>query len=112
MTILRLWRGWTTPEHTDAYRALLRDVVAPGIVARELPGLHDFAVLHRSPRELDPASGGETLTAMWFDDPAAVAAFTGGDPSASVVPPAARALLTRFDRRSQHYVLADRPLRR
>jgi hypothetical protein len=41
---------------------------------------------------------------MTFDDMTAVAAFTGGDPSLSVVPDAARRLLSRFDQHSQHYV--------
>jgi hypothetical protein len=45
---------------------------------------------------------------MRFDDVAAVAAFTGGDPRTSVVPPAARALLTRFDEHSRHYTTVQR----
>jgi len=102
--ILRLWRGWTGPEQSAAYERLLLEQIAPGILERGLPGLRELAVLRRDPRELDPASGAEILTAMTFDDLDAVARFTGGDPSVSVVPPAARELLARFDRHSQHYV--------
>jgi hypothetical protein len=101
--ILRLWRGWTTPERSAAYERLLLGEIAPGILERAIPGLRDLTVLRRDPRELDPARGGEILTAMTFDDLTAVAAFTGGDPSVSVVPAAARELLTRFDQHSQHY---------
>lgn len=102
--IVRLWRGWTAPEHTTAYEQLLTGQIAPAILRRGIPGLRDLTVLRRDPRELGPAAaGGETLTVMTFDDLTAVAAFTGGEPSASVVPPEARRLLARFDEYSQHY---------
>ncbi|WP_330466551.1 hypothetical protein [Micromonospora zamorensis] len=78
--------------------------IAPAILARGVAGLRELRVLRRSPQELDPTEGSEFLTAMIFTDFAAVSAFTGGDPSASVVPPAARDLLGRFDRQSRHYL--------
>ncbi|MBG6105390.1 hypothetical protein ACLQ3D_27070 [Micromonospora vinacea] len=102
--ILRLWSGWTEPALADAYDRLLTQDIAPAILARRVDGLRELRVLRRSPQELDPAEGSEFLTAMTFTDFAAVSAFTGGDPSASVVPPAARDLLGRFDRQSRHYV--------
>jgi len=40
---------------------------------------------------------------MWFDTIKAVRAFAGEDYEVAVVPPKARALLSRFDARSQHY---------
>ena len=43
------------------------------------------------------------MTVMWFDSLDSVRAFAGEDYEAAVVPPAARALLARFDARSQHY---------
>lgn len=111
--ILRLWRGWTEPDQSHAYERLLLGEIAPAILERRLPGLQDLMVLRRNPRELDPAVGGEYLTAMTFDDLDAVASFTGGDPSASVVPAAARTVLARFDQHSQHYTsLATFPARR
>lgn len=101
--ILRLWRGWTAPENSQAYENLLIGNVAPAILDRRIPGLRDLTVLRRHPRELDPTAGGEILTAMTFDDLDAVAAFTGQDPTTSVVPAAARELLLRFEEHSQHY---------
>jgi hypothetical protein len=101
--ILRLWRGWTDPADTAAYEQLLTGTIAPAIIDRAVPGLRDLTVLRRLPTEHAPAEGAEFLTAMTFDDLAAVAAFTGGDPYGSVVPAAARAVLSRFDRHSQHY---------
>ncbi|WFE53535.1 hypothetical protein [Micromonospora sp. WMMD1155] len=102
--ILRLWSGWTGPALADAYERLLTQDIAPTILARGVDGLRELRVLRRCPQELDPTEGSEFLTAMTFTDFAAVSAFTGGDPSTSVVPPAARELLARFDRQSRHYV--------
>jgi hypothetical protein len=45
----------------------------------------------------------EFVTIMWFDSIEAVRTFAGEDYEAAVVPPKARALLSRFDARSQHY---------
>lgn len=101
--ILRLWRGWTAPEQSQAYEDLLVGQVAPAILDRRIAGLRELTVLRRDPREADPALSAEILTAMTFDDLGAVATFTGVDPSTSVVPPAARQLLAHFDQHSQHY---------
>ena len=110
--ILRLWRGWPEPMQARVYEQLLLGRIAPAILDRGLPGLRELSVLRRDPGEIDPARGGEILTAMTFDDLAAVAAFTGGDPSGSVVPTAARELLARFDEHSRHYTeLATFPKR-
>jgi antibiotic biosynthesis monooxygenase (ABM) superfamily enzyme len=96
--IARIWHGWTAPERADAYEALLRETVFPGILARGVAGFRRIDLYRR-------ADGAEVqfLTLMWFDDLAAVAAFAGPDAEAAVVPPAARALLARFDARAQHF---------
>jgi hypothetical protein len=100
--ILRLWSGWTEGDRTAAYRELLTGEIAPAIMARGLTGLQGMSVLQRHPGDV-PAGPVETATLMLFDDMAAVAEFTGGDPTGSVVPPAARQLLSRFDAHSAHY---------
>jgi len=96
--IVRLWRGWTTPENADAYEALLRTQIFPGIQQRQIAGFQGIELLRRS-------IGGEAefVTIMWFDSLPAVQAFAGVDCEVAVVPPAARALLRRFDERSAHY---------
>ncbi|MDN5725435.1 MAG: hypothetical protein L0G99_05810 [Propionibacteriales bacterium] len=104
--ILRLWRGWTTADRAGAYDALLDQEVAPGIAGRGLAGLDRFEVWRR--RTEEQTDRHEFLTAMRFTDLDAVAAFTGGDPQGSVVPPRARALLDTFDEHSQHYELRRR----
>jgi hypothetical protein len=108
--ILRLWSGYATPEQAIEYDRVLNTDVAPGIVERGLEGLEQFEVWSRLTSEAQPES--EFLTAMWFRDHEAVAAFTGGDPYRSVVPPQARAVLSRFDEHSRHYELRRRHLPR
>lgn len=104
--ICRIWRGWTTAENADAYERVVRGEVIPGIEARGIAGFRHIDLMRR---ELE---GGEVefLTAMWFDDLESIKAFVGDDQTVSHVPPAARAVLARFDERSSHYdVLEDRP---
>ena len=43
--IARLWHGWTTRENADAYEALLRSEVLPGI--HRIPGYHGAYLLRR-----------------------------------------------------------------
>lgn len=45
----------------------------------------------------------EFVTVMWFDSIDAVRVFAGEEYELAVVPDKARALLSRFDERSQHY---------
>jgi hypothetical protein len=102
--ILRLWRGWTTKDHADTYERLLNGTIAPGIVQRGIAGLRQLEVFRSQGDEV------EFLTVMTFDDWDAVEEFAGPDKTASVVPPAARAVLSRFDAHSQHYELLQRHL--
>jgi heme-degrading monooxygenase HmoA len=96
--ITRIWHGWTTPQNADGYERLLREEIAVGIGQRLVEGYHGME-LNR--REIDGEV--EFLTLMRFDSIAAIRAFAGADYEVAVVPPKARALLKRFDARSQHY---------
>ncbi len=98
--IVRIWHGWTTPDNADAYEQLLDTTIVPDIIARRIPGLAGVDILRR--QDSDEAEV-EFVTLMTFEDWSAVEAFTGPDKTASVVPPAARQLLGRYDRNSQHY---------
>jgi hypothetical protein len=101
--ICRIWRGWATRENADAYESIVRGQVIPGIEAMGIPGFRHIDVMRR-----DLGSEIEFLTAMWFDDLDAIKAFVGEDYEVSHVPPAARAVLARFDDRSSHYAVLDR----
>jgi antibiotic biosynthesis monooxygenase (ABM) superfamily enzyme len=96
--IARIWHGWTRAENADAYEALLREEIFVGIRNRRIPGFLGIELLRR-------ALGAEVefVTVMTFDSIEAVRLFAGDDYEAAVVPPKARALLARFDERSQHY---------
>ena len=96
--ISRIWRGWTTPANADAYEALLKAEIFIGIQQRQIPGYKGIQLLRRN-----LASEVEFVTIMRFDSIDAVQAFAGEDYEIAVIPEKARALLSRFDARSQHY---------
>lgn len=102
--IARIWHGWTTLENADAYEALLKEEIFVGIQDRHIPGFRNIHLLRRN-----AGQEVEFVTMMWFDSLDAVREFAGEDYTAAVVPPAARAVLSRYDERSQHYeVRAER----
>jgi heme-degrading monooxygenase HmoA len=96
--ISRIWHGWITPENADAYESLLKTEIFQGIQGRQIPGYRGIHLLRR-----DVGEEMEFVTIMWFDSVEAVRTFAGEDYEAAVVPPKARAILSRFDARSQHY---------
>jgi heme-degrading monooxygenase HmoA len=96
--ISRIWHGWTTPENADVYEGLLKEEIFTGIRNRHIHGFKDIQ-LHR--RNIGDEV--EFVTIMFFDSLAAVREFAGEDYERAVVPPKARAVLSHFDERSQHY---------
>jgi heme-degrading monooxygenase HmoA len=101
--IARIWHGWTSPQHADVYEALLRNEIFPGILARSIAGFRRIELL-RAPAGEEV----EFVTVMWFDSLEAVKAFAGPDYETAVVPPKARAVLSRFDASSRHYEVRER----
>jgi antibiotic biosynthesis monooxygenase (ABM) superfamily enzyme len=102
--ILRYWRGWTTPQNADSYQKIVSEQVLPGIAARQLDGYHGAYLLRR---DLDHEV--EFATVMIFDSLDNVRAFAGDDYETACVPPAARAVLARFDEKSAHYTALFTP---
>ena len=96
--IARIWHGWTTSGNADQYEALLEHEIFVGIQGRQIRGFKSIQLLRR-------AVGHEVefVTNMMFDSLDAVREFAGADYELAVVPEKARALLSRFDARSQHY---------
>lgn len=101
--ICRLWRGWTTPENSEAYEHIVRTKVIPGIEARRIEGFRHIDLMKR---ENDGEIEFQTL--MWFDNLEAIKAFVGDDYLVSHVPPQARAVLEHCDEEATHYELIDR----
>jgi hypothetical protein len=96
--ILRVWRGFTRAENAGRYEELIRTTIFPGIAARGVAGLEGLELFRRH-----GAGEVEFMTLMRFASSDAVKAFAGPDWEVSVVPPAARAVLARFDERAAHY---------
>jgi len=99
----RIWHGYTTPENADIYENLLKEEIFTGIRDRQIPGFQEIQLLRR---ELEDEV--EFVTIMWFDSIEAVRIFAGEDYEMAVVPPKARAVLSHFDERSQHYEVKER----
>ena len=101
--ITRIWHGWTEPARADAYETLLRTEVFPGILAKNVAGFRRIELFRR------PAGDEvEFVTVMWFDSLDDVKAFAGEVYETAYVPDKARAVLKRFDARSQHYEVRER----
>jgi heme-degrading monooxygenase HmoA len=98
----RLWRGWTSPEDADRYEELVRTKILPGFYA--VAGYKGAYLFRR-----DGADETEFVALTLFEEMKAVRAFAGADYEAAVVPPEARELLSRFDRRSAHYEVVYQP---
>lgn len=70
----------------------------PGIAAKKIPGYLGPHVLRE-----DRGHEVEFITIMWFDSLENVKAFQGEDYATAYVPERARAVLSRWDDRSEHY---------
>ena len=102
--ISRIWHGWTTPANADIYEAMLKEEIFVGIQERQIQGFQGIQLLRRN-----VGDEVEFVTIMRFDSLGAVREFAGEDYEVAVVPDKARAVLSHFDARSQHYeVRAER----
>lgn len=98
--IVRLWRGQATADQADAYARHVTETVLPALGA--IPGYRGASVLRR---ELEAAGQIEFLVMTRWESLQAVREFAGADVTTAVVEPAARAVLTDFDRVVTHYNL-------
>ena len=96
--ISRIWHGWTTAGQADEYEALLKEEIFVGILDRRIPGFKSIQLLRRQ-----VGDEVEFVTIMLFESLDAVREFAGKNYEQAVVPDKARAVLSRFDERSQHY---------
>ncbi|HSA78410.1 MAG TPA: antibiotic biosynthesis monooxygenase [Nitrospirota bacterium] len=96
--IARIWHGWTTRGNAEIYETLLKEEIFVGIQNRHIRGFKSIQLLRR-----DAGEEVEFVTIMLFDSLDAVREFAGEDYAVAVVPDKARAVLTHFDERSQHY---------
>ena len=100
--IARVWKGWTLPEHADAYEQLLREHVIPDLQA--IDG-HRGAYIFRQ----DGADETEFVVVNLFESLDAVRAFAGPDYSIPVFEPEARRLLSKVEPIARHYDVKATP---
>jgi len=99
----RIWHGYTIHDNADIYQEILTTEVIPGIADMKIEGFRSIQVFRR---KLDDEV--EFITIMWFDSLECIKAFTGEDYETAHVPPQARAVLSRFEDRSQHYEIIEK----
>ena len=94
--IARVWHGYTKPEDADAYEAMLKPELLPGI--GEVSGYRGSYLLRRP-----FADEVEFITVMLWESLDAIRAVAGPAIETAVVPEARRPLLTRYDALAAHY---------
>jgi hypothetical protein len=94
--IARHWRGWTTAANAEAYEALLKETVLPGL--RAIEGYRGGYVLRR-----DVDDEIEFVVVNLFDSIDAVRRFAGPNYAVAVFEPEARRLLSRVEPEAFHY---------
>ena len=100
--IARLWKGWTTPEHADAYENLLREMVFPGL--QQIAGYRGGYILRQ-----DGDEEVEFAVLNLFDSLDAVRTFAGPDFAVPVFEPEARQLLSKVETIARHYEVKATP---
>jgi heme-degrading monooxygenase HmoA len=94
--IARIWHGYAKPENADAYEAMLKPEVLPGI--SRVKGYRGSYFLRR-----ELGSEVEFITILLWESLGALQKFAGRDYEVAVVPPERRKVLSRFDERASHY---------
>jgi heme-degrading monooxygenase HmoA len=99
--IARVWRGYTKPEHADAYESMLKPELLPGLSTK--PGFRGSYLLRR-------VAGDEVefVTVILWDSLDSVRALTGPDYETAVVPEERRRHLVRYDAQAAHYEVVSR----
>ena len=98
--IARIWHGYTKPEHADAYEAMLKPELLPGI--GKAKGYRGSYLLRRKAGEEV-----EFITIMLWDSIDAIRSVAGSDYETAVVPDERRKCLAHYDPKSTHYEIVS-----
>ena len=98
--IARVWRGYTKPDHADAYEAMLKPELLPGISKKT--GYKGSYLLRR-----EVGAEVEFITIMLWDSIDSIRAAAGADYETAIIPEARRKYLSRYDAKSAHYEIAS-----
>ena len=98
--IARVWHGYMKPEHADAYEAMLKPELLPGI--SKAKGYQGSYLLRR-----DLGGEVEFITILLWDSIDSIRAVAGPDYETAVIPEERRKYLSRHDAKSAHYQIAS-----
>lgn len=94
----RIWRGYTKPEHADAYEAMLKPELLPGIGSKK--GYQGSYLLRN-----DAGEEVEFITVMLWDSIESIKAVAGPNYEIAVIPEERRQYLSRYDATAKHYTI-------
>jgi len=98
--VARQWKGVVKPGMEGEYIRHLRGETLPAL--RRLAGFDTVTIMRR-----DVEGGVEFQVTTYWRSLDAIKAFAGDDITRAVVPPAARALMVRYDERAMHYDIVE-----
>jgi heme-degrading monooxygenase HmoA len=94
--IARIWHGYAKPEHADAYEAMLKPELLPGI--SKVKGFRGSYLMRR-----EAGAEVEFITIILWDSIDAIRAVAGADYEKAVIPEERRKYLARYDAKAAHY---------
>jgi len=98
--IARVWHGSTKPRHADAYEAMLKPELLPGI--SKAKGYRGSYLFRR-----DVGDEVEFITILLFDSLEDIRAVAGPDYETSIIPEERRQYLSKHDEKAVHYEVAE-----
>ena len=95
--IVRVWKGWTTPENAPVYQALFCNEIAPKLT-KDIKGYISTRLL-----KIERNNEVEFTTHFYFDSIDSIKHFAGDDYTRAVIPDEAKAVLTRYNSHAEHH---------
>lgn len=99
-SIIRTWRGWTTPENAAIYEDMLINEVFPTVKRNGVEGLKKVSI---STKDVNDET--EFFLVLQFDSLNAVKKFAGENYEKAYIPDNAKKVLKRYDKTAVHYIL-------
>lgn len=94
--VARVWHGYTTPANADAYEAMLKPELLPGLSSAK--GFRGSYLFRRT-----AGDEVEFITIILWNSLDDIRAIAGADYERAVIPEERRSLLTRGDEKAAHY---------
>lgn len=98
--IARIWHGYTKPEHADAYEAMLKPELLPGL--SKVKGFKGSYLMRRH-----AGAEVEFITIILWESIDAIRAVAGPDYETAVIPEDRRKYLAHYDAKAVHYEVAS-----